>query len=312
MADIELDSLRAFIAIIESGGFTAAGRILGRTQSAVSVKIMNLETALGSKLFRRTTRSLSVTPAGELLIGYARRMLDLNDEMLDRFHEPETIGEVRLGVAEYFAPVHLSSALARFGRVNPCLHINVRVGAGRTLLDDLDRGELDLVIATRDAGETRGRVFRRERLRWVASPALEISSTGPVPLCTLPDPSVFRKRPLEALKSQGRAWRITYTCESVRGVLAAVDASLGVAVVGEGSILDSLRVLRIEEGWPELGEIEIALFGENRGRQHLTRAVADFIEDQFKRLSPEAAHHLGCTEASAPKEDLPVARYLIR
>src|SRR3546814_14838899 len=102
--DLDLDALRAFIARADTGGFTAAGETLGRTQAAMSIKIKKLEEMLGRRIFERTSRSLKLTRDGEMLLGYARRLRELNDEAVRRFTDPVANGASRLGVAEYFVP----------------------------------------------------------------------------------------------------------------------------------------------------------------------------------------------------------------
>src|SRR5262249_20708598 len=83
--DLEIDLLRSFIAAVESGSFTAAAEIVGRTQSAVSQKIFRLEEILGARVFERSNRSLTLTPDGERLIGLARQILKFNDAAIQQF-----------------------------------------------------------------------------------------------------------------------------------------------------------------------------------------------------------------------------------
>ncbi|MBP2301696.1 LysR family transcriptional regulator [Azospirillum picis] len=286
LPDLEIDALRAFVTVAEAGGFTAAADRLGRTQSAVSVKIKKLEEVLGRRVFERTSRSLALTHDGELLLGYARRLLDLNDETVRRFAEPAAEGELRLGVAEYFLSDHLPHVLGRFAKLHPRLHIDVRVGMCSDLVTALDTGDLDLVISRRDVGDSRGRGIWTEPMRWVAAPGLEIPQDGPLPFCALPAPCVFRNRGLAALGAAGRAWRVVYTSGSVMGVQAAVRAGLGVAVLSESSIPDGVRRLGPEDGLPELGEVEMAIFGETPRNRRLAEPLVGFILDSLAALRP--------------------------
>src|SRR5262245_13320315 len=115
--DLEIDLLRAFVAVAESGGFTAAAEVVGRSQSAVSQKIQRLEDLLGRRLFERTSRTLSLTKDGEQLLISARRILELNDTAVRSMIEPTTVGTLRLGVTEDFIPRQLPGLLARFKRL---------------------------------------------------------------------------------------------------------------------------------------------------------------------------------------------------
>jgi DNA-binding transcriptional LysR family regulator len=284
LPDLDIDALRAFTAIVDAGGFTAAAGRVGRTQSAVSVKIKRLEARLGRQLFERTSRSLALTRDGELLLGYARRLLELNDETVQRFADPGAEGEIRLGIAEYFVPQHLPGVLSRFARVFPRVHIEVRVGMSSGLIEAFDRHELDLVIAKRDDGVTRGRVIHRERLVWLRAPGLELPPGEPLPLCALPPPCVFRSRALEALKARGQGWRVLYTSESVMGVIAAARAGLGVAVTVESALPEDVERLTPAMGFPDLGEVELVVFGEGTGRREVKATLVGFIEDSLRRL----------------------------
>lgn len=290
LSDLDIDALRAFVTVAESGGFTAAADRLGRTQSAISVKIKKLEDRLGRRVFDRTSRSLAITRDGELLLGYARRLLDLNDETVRRFAEPAAEGDLRLGVAEYFLSDHLPRVLTQFARIYPRLHIDVRVGLCADLVAGLESGDLDLVISRRDAGETRGRAIWREPLRWVAAPTLELPADAPLPFCALPAPCVFRNRGLAALGAAGRPWRVVYTSASVMGVQAAVRAGLGIAVLSESSVPEGVRRLGAEDGLPDLGEVEMAIFGETARNRRLAEPLVGFILDSLSALrSPRPA-----------------------
>ncbi|MCP3137607.1 LysR substrate-binding domain-containing protein [Pyxidicoccus xibeiensis] len=282
--DLDMDLLRAFVTVVDAGGFTAAGTRLGRTQAAMSIRIKRLEDVLGRQVFDRSSRSPLLTPDGELLLSYARQILKLNDETVQRFSEPDSEGELRLGVAEYFVPQHLPVVLSRFTQTYPRVHIQVKVGLNDSLFESLERGELDVVICRTEKPRRGGRVVRRERLLWTAAPDFRSDAASPLPLCMLPPPCVFRSRALAGLESIGRPWRVLYTCESVMGVIAAARAGLGVAVLPESAVTGGLLPLPPEEGYPELGEIELAIFGESQERKRLTSTLVRFIEESLRPL----------------------------
>ncbi|AWK86275.1 LysR substrate-binding domain-containing protein [Azospirillum thermophilum] len=290
LPDLDIDALRAFVTVADAGGFTAAAERLGRTQSAISVKIKRLEDALGRRVFERTSRSFAVTRDGELLLGYARRLLELNDETVRRFAEPAAEGDLRLGVAEYFVPQHLATVLGRFAKVYPRVNVEVQVGMSSEMVAALDAGDLDLVIAKRENGERRGRMIWRDPLRWAAPVSFTLPDPSlPVPLCALRAPCMFRGLAIKALAETGRPWRLVYTSSSMIGVQAAVRAGLGVTVLGESSVVEGMRVLGPEEGLPELGEVEIAVFGETARNRRLAEPLVGFILDSLRALRPAAA-----------------------
>ncbi|EPX58349.1 transcriptional regulator, LysR family [Cystobacter fuscus DSM 2262] len=281
--DLDMDLLRSFVTVVDAGGFTAAGAKLGRTQAAMSIRIKRLEELLERRVFDRSSRLPSLTADGELLLSYARQILKLNDETVQRFAEPDSAGELRLGVAEYFVPQHLPGILSRFSQSHPRVHIQVKVGLNDSLFEAQQRGELDVVIALcANPGQGGGRLLRRERLLWVCAREFRVDAAAPVPICTLPPPCIFRARGFEALEALGRAWRVLYTSESIMGVTAAVRAGLGVAALPECCMTESMRTLSVDEGFPELEGIELKLHGENPERGHLMTPLLRFIDESLR------------------------------
>lgn len=275
-ADLDPDLLRCFLAVSDSGGFTAAGERIGLSQSAVSLKVKRLEEQLERRLFARTSRSLALTEEGELLQGFARRLLAMNEEAVRRLTAPPLEGRLRLGVAEYFVPQHLAGLLAGFRRAHPKLRLEVRIGLSSDLLTLLDGGTLDLVFAKRDPGQGHGRVIAHELLLWVAADSLELQD-GTLALLTMPPPCSYRAAATGALDQAGRGWEIVFTSASVMGIQAAVAAGLGVAVLGRAAVLPGMRVLGPAEGLPELGTVEVAIWGEDRVPVSLSEPLAELL-----------------------------------
>lgn len=280
--DLDMDLLRTFVTVVDTGGFTAAGAKLGRTQAAMSIRIKRLEELLERRVFDRSSRLPSLTTDGELLLSYARQILKLNDETVQRFAEPDSAGELRLGVAEYFVPQHLPGILSRFAQSHPRVHIQVKVGLNDRLFEAQQRGELDVVIALCAAQGQGGQLLRHERLLWVCARDFRVDAAAPLPICTLPPPCIFRARGFEALEALGRAWRVLYTSESIMGVTAAVRAGLGVAVLPESCVTEGMRALSVDEGFPELAGIELNLFGDSPERGHLMKPLLRFIDESLR------------------------------
>src|SRR5260370_31291670 len=136
-ANLDIDLLRSFAAVADTGSFTAAAELVARTQSAVSVQVKRLEEIVGRRVFERTSRSLALTPAFETLLGYARRILDLNDESVRRIAEPPVAGEIRLGITEYFVPNELPAILAPFAATYPDVHLQVCIAPSPALRAEL-------------------------------------------------------------------------------------------------------------------------------------------------------------------------------
>lgn len=282
--DLDTDLLRCFVAVADLGGFTAAGTAVGRTQSAVSLKIKKLETQLGAQLFQRTSRSLALTPDGELLLGYARRLLDLNDETVQRLTGPEARGTLKLGIADYFVPLHLPDLLARFSRLHPRLHLEIHTGLGLDLIPRFERAELDLVVAGREPHLGGGEVILREPLVWAAGAAFRPEGEAPLPLAALPHPCSHRSAGIAALETIGRPWRLVYTSSSIAGIQAALRAGLGIAVLPASALGPDLRQLGASENLPGLPENEIAVFDDAAKRDPQRAAFIAFLTEQVRQL----------------------------
>lgn len=281
VSNLDLDLLRAFATVVETGGMTSAGERLRRSQSAVSLQIKRLEDRLELRLFDRDRRSVRLTAAGERLLSHARAMLALNDAILDELAEPALEGTVRLGTPEDFATTHLPYVLARFAESHPRVHLDVRCDLTLNLLDRFSAGEFDLVLVKREVtgGESGVRVWR-EPLVWAASPRFDPGQAGPLPLVVSPSPCVYRARAVGALDGAGRPWRIAYTCGSLAGSQAAVRAGLGVTVLPRDMVPGDLAAIDDPDELPDLHDTEIALIAAKslggpaeRLRTHIVRTL---------------------------------------
>ena len=224
LTNLDLDLVRTFVTIASVGNFTRAAETLRRQQSTISLQVQRLEDALGQKLINRTPRSVRLTSEGEMFLGHARRLLDLNDEVVARVNEPHMQGVVRLGTPEDFATRHLPSVLARFAQAYPAVALEVTCDLTLNLLDRFRKGAFDVALIKRERISDAGgiRVWR-EPLVWVRADRDFWASEGQLPLVVSPAPCVYRKRATEALDRARRPWRIAYTCGSLAGSLAADD-----------------------------------------------------------------------------------------
>jgi len=176
--DLDSDLLRCFVAVADARGFTAAGELIGLTQSGISVRIRNLEERLGRRLFERTSRQVSLTEDGEVLLSYARRMVDLNDEAIGRLTGGETQGRLRVGLADYVTPRLVPQLLGRFNRLHPGVTMEMRTGLSMDLLPGYEAGELDVVIAGRGMVFKDGGLLYRDAWSGWRHPAFRCAWTG--------------------------------------------------------------------------------------------------------------------------------------
>jgi DNA-binding transcriptional LysR family regulator len=258
MLDLEL--LRSFVSVVDAGGFTRAGERVHRTQSTVSQQIKRLEDDIGQPLLIRSGKEVTPTESGERLLSYARRLLALEEEARDVMARPDHEGAVRLGIPEDFAAYRLAKLLASFARTHPGLRLDVRADQSIDLRRDLERGELDLALLKRDAGEKGGIAVWPERVHWVTSKSRPCDArSGSVPLIGFPAGCLYRARAIHALESAGRSWHMTYTSSSLAGIQAAVAAGMGLSILSDISIQADHRVLTSKDGFAPIDKTEVAL-----------------------------------------------------
>ncbi|MET0026697.1 MAG: LysR substrate-binding domain-containing protein [Candidatus Thiodiazotropha sp.] len=260
--NLELDLLRTFVAVVDGGGFTRAAERLHRTQSTVSQQVKRLESRLSMPLLDRNTRNFTLTGQGELLLGYARRMLLLNDEAWSLLNETHTQGTVRLGSAQELADGGLADILAHFSRLYPGITLEVLVDANSKLQTLVERGELDLAVIFQEPGQLPAagigcEVIDRLKRVWVANPEAVFPEDQPLPLVLANAPCIFRNSVLKALDEIGRPWRIALSTPSLSGMRAAVRAGLGVGVRTERWLESDLQIQKAP--LPSLPDVELVM-----------------------------------------------------
>jgi DNA-binding transcriptional LysR family regulator len=281
MLDLEL--LRSFVSVVDAGGFTRAGERVHRTQSTVSQQIKRLEEDVGQPLLNRSGKDVTPTEAGERLLSYARRLLALEEEARDVLARPGNEGAVRLGVPEDFAAYRLAKLLAAFARSHPSLRLDVRANQSTYLKRDLERGDLDLALFKRDAGEKGGIAVWPERVHWVTSKSHPIrAKTGSVPLIGFPAGCLYRARAIHALESGGRAWHMAYTSSNLSGIQAAVAAGMGLSILSEMAIQADHCVLTAKDGFSPIDRTEVALVASpdaSPATLRLAERLAEFCDN---------------------------------
>ena len=274
---LDADLLRTFVAIAETGSFTAAAARVHRTQSAVSMQIKRLEETLGRALFARDGRAVALTAQGELLLDHARRILRLHQEALAAFDVDAIHGEVTVGSPDDYASTFLPAILARFAQTHPRVHVEVVVADSTTLIERLAQGRVHLAIVTEGHGESGGVVVHREPLVWVTSARHRAHEEDPLPLAVFSQHCCFRRRALAALARVGRASRVAYTSLSVAGIHAAVDAGLAVSAELRGTVRSGQRILTEADGFPSLGDVGVTL----QRSPHATGRLIDRLEQHM-------------------------------
>lgn len=276
MATLDLELLRAFVAVAERRSFTRAAAALHRTQSAVSTQVRRLEAQVEAALFRRTTARVDLTAAGEVLLDDARRMLALNDAAFGHVRRQGAEGVVRLGVMDDYGVVHVPALLARFAASYPRVQVEMETGLTAPMLRRLGR-ELDLVIAMHAAdGNGSGELLRSERAVWAAGRHHTPEEQRPLPLALYPVGCLFRRWATEALDAAGLCWRLAFVGHGLAAVAAVAAEGLAVTVVKAGTLPSLLRTISLGAALPPLPAVEIRLH-----RATTTNAAAMLLGDHL-------------------------------
>ena len=251
-----LDSLRALIAIGETGSFTEAARRLNSTQSTVSHQIRRLEAELGRKLIRRTTRSAALNPEGEVAFAHAKRVLERMDQLVGHFGGAPIGGTLRFGLAEDCLSEPLTALLRDFGARHPDLRLDIAIAPSARLAAGLEAHRLDLVLS-RGIGEGPGEPLGEEPLVWAGRAA-----PGPgevLPLALLDPPCLYRAQILAVLRAQAVRHKVVVSCSAHAVLRRVVAAGLGVTVMARSDLPGGLRALDPGPMLPELPRVQTRL-----------------------------------------------------
>ena len=278
---LDLNVLQTLLAIADTGTVTAAADRLAYTQSTVSMQLHRLESLLEVPLHEREGRRIRFTAEGEQLIGYARKMLALNNEALDSLRQRQVSGQLSLGIPEDYAFL-LTSVLSHFSQLFPAVQLQVICGSSVRLLQQVQAGELALAVVTRQTRSPGGEVIRREPLVWAVGAEKQPSLTDPIPLALYsPGADVFREVAEQALFSAGRQWRLAYSSQSMTGLMPVVVAGLAVVPVTRDMLTPQLRVLDERSGMPALQSIEMALHRPSGRPTEPARQMAELIREHL-------------------------------
>ncbi len=258
----ELDLLRALVMVADCGSFTTAATRLHSTQSTVSQKVRRLEELAGHRLLERGHRDVHPTDAGHTLLGYARRMLDLNEEMAQALAGAMVETAVRIGVPEDFVNAQTTRMLAAFSRRHPQVKLEISSGLSRDLAQGFDHGELDLVL-----------------VKQLRSSCLQ---QDPLPLVTFPPRGLYRDEMIHAVEALGLRWRIAFTSSSLSGIQGAVADGIGISLLPRRAVSREHRIIDGERELPVIDNYEIGLL-HRADADDAVRALASELWRQVQR-----------------------------
>lgn len=280
----DVDQLRTFVAIADSGSFTRAADAVHKTQSAVSMQMKRLEERVGRPLFARDGRQSKLTEEGERLLDYARRIVRLNQEALAAFSAAQLAGHVRLGVPDDYADRYLPEILARFSRSNPQVEVTVVCEPTPMLVEAIATHDLDLAIVTQCETRMFADIIRDERLLWVTSSRHTVHEEPVLPLALGRITCSWRRSATHALELTGRPHRVLYSSWNSTAVGAAVMAGLAVSVLPESALRPGMRVLTQAEGFPSLPSCRVGLLRAKAQPEVLVEALAGHIMQSLDNL----------------------------
>lgn len=276
MRNLDITTLRSFVAVSDAGGVTRAAGFLHLTQSAVSMQLKRLEELLDVSLLDRSGRTIALTASGEQLLVYARRMVALNDELIGRLTDQAYEGEIVLGVPHDIVYPAIPQVLKQFNAAFPRVKVQLVSSYTRALKEKFGRGECDLILTTENHLEAGGETLCHKPLLWIGAPGGAAWRHKPLKLafgrlCT------FRPRVVEALDTAGIPWDVIVETESDRTIEATVSADLAIHTMIEGTEPPHLEQIDHGGALPELPLQLINLYISQAKRGVVPDALADFL-----------------------------------
>lgn len=276
---LELDLLRTFVLAVDLDSFARAADQVSRSQSAVSLQMQRLEDICGQQLFLKQGRGWQLTPAGEILLGYARQMLDLNQQAIQALTATHIAGKVKLGLPADFAESGLPVVLARFAAVHPQMEVEVTIDRQAVLLQQLQRGKLDVIISFGKEMPEDAITIGHLPMRWIGNINKNIAQLQPLPLLLFEPPCFFRSTGLAALEKIKRSWRPALTSGSVAGMWAAAQAGLGITIRTEMGLPAGCVALPASSGLPSLPDIAVFMLTYKKTPSPAVKRLIDILHD---------------------------------
>ena len=230
---LSIDALRVFRAVAQTGSMSQAASLLHLSQSAVSWKIKRLEQQLDCQLLARSGGLFGTTDQGAVLLRHAFDILDAHDDAVAHFSPSAMQGRLRIGVTEQISLADVCAVLSQFSHHHPKVDVQLVVEQSQVLRERFADGVLDVILHQDFAGKAApgDTLLWTETLHWCAASAEQTLPGDTVKLITYGPHCFYRRLAEEKLGQAGMAWSVGLECPSVAGMLTAVAAGLGMAVV---------------------------------------------------------------------------------
>jgi DNA-binding transcriptional LysR family regulator len=257
--NLDLDLIRTFVAVADSGSMTVAANLLHMTQGAVSQQVKRLEDVLDCLLFVRRARKLELSQQGEQFLAKARQLLRLNDEIWADMTAQDLRGSLRVGVP-YDLVTPLAPAMKAFSEAHPHVEISLVCAASPELNEAVNSGRVDVSLVEYVASGAEGEVVRVEPLVWVKGRDSDAWQKRPLPLSMVDERCAFRPVVLGALADEGIAWRTVFESGNIEATAATVRAGLAITAWLESTVPADLEMLGPQAaGLPLLPSFAICL-----------------------------------------------------
>ena len=280
MRNLDITTLRSFVAVSDYGGVTRAAAGLNLTQSAVSMQLKRLEEMLGIELLDRSNRKIALTPSGEQLLGYARRLVDLNDEIVGRLTDQVWEGEIVFGVPHDIIYPVIPRVLRHFNAAFPRVKVNLVSSYSTALISSYGSGEADLILTTETIVGPGGETLIELPLRWYGAIGGTAWKQRPLRLANCRN-CLFRPGAIESLEDAGIEWENGIDSDSDGAILATVSADLAVTAILEGSAPRHLEMVPAAANLPDLGVQKINMYGGRTPRNELVEQLAIMVRNGF-------------------------------
>ncbi len=277
MRAIPLDVIRAFVAVVDSRGFTRAAEDLGRSQPAISLQVKRLEELIEAPLFEKSSR-LNLTPEGKICLDYGRKLLALHDEMLERLERRDGVSEaLRVGMPGECASLLVPSLGAMTGPDGRGFNFDFACEMSEALLERVQSGGLDVALAITAQGGAKGALAQwRVPVAWIASPEFRLPLRGPIPLVTTPEDSVYHRLATAALYRAGRKFEIVCKSANFDVLKSAIDAGFGVGAIVSSCAPRSARLLPSSQ-IAALPDVMLGLYGGADAGSRPVRALIEYL-----------------------------------
>jgi len=279
--NLDVGTLRSFAAVIDAGGVTRAASRLNLTQSAVSMQIKRLEQSLDTTLLDRSGRGVTPTNEGDQLLEYARRMISLNDDAVDRMIAPKFEGSVAFGIPCDIIYPHGPEILSRFDRDFPRVRVNFVSSYSTKLIEEFNAGKLDVILTTEPESNASAECLAVQPLTWCGAPGGKAWTRDPVPFASARH-CAFKPVAQAALENAGMDWHAGVDTDTDLGATMATAADLSIMAVLEGSYDDRLEAVPHNGKLPALPEFSINLYvAENTANEDLGREFGRYVREAY-------------------------------